>query len=473
MYWEVWVLKSGVLDLKPYPEYKDSGTKWLGRVPNHWEVVPFKRFAQFTSGVGFPVNVQGDTDQEILFVKVSDMNASGNERHILGAANTVSLERAKELGAKVFGVNTIIFPKVGGALLTNKRRLLVHQTCIDNNLMACIVLAANTGFAFRLLQWLDLGGMAKPGPVPAISEGEVKNIRISLPSSEEQNAIARVLDYVDGQLRRLIEAREQGGGLLEEYRAAAISEAVTGRVDVRTGKPYPDYKPSGIEWLGDIPAHWEIRRLGHVANVQSSNVDKHSREQEIPVLLCNYVDVYKNDAITQDLSFMVATASYVEIDRFQIEAGDVLLTKDSEAWNDIGVASLVRNCEDTVVLGYHCALVRPNLKIVESRYVFRALQSSSVAYQFHVRAKGVTRYGLTLGAMRTTAIPLPPLAEQVAIAEYLDRLTSKIDTAIANTRRELELLEEYRTRMISDVVTGQVDVREAAALIEVKQEAAP
>ena len=123
--------------------------------------------------------------------------------------------------------------------------------------------------------------------------------------------------------------------------------------------PYPSYKFAEVEWLGEVPEHWDMRRLSHVGELRVSNVDKHSKDHELPVLLCNYVDVYKNDRITPGLPLMAATAMPDEIARFGLEPGDVLLTKDSEAWNDIGVPALVEGCDEGVVLGYHLAMVRP------------------------------------------------------------------------------------------------------------------
>ena len=109
---------------------------------------------------------------------------------------------------------------------------------------------------------------------------------------------------------------------------------------------YPSYKPSGVPSLGDVPAHWEVRRLRTVGDMRVSNVDKHTRDEEIPVRICNYVDVYKNDHIRPSMDFMRATASSAEIERFRLERNDVLITKDSEAWNDIGVPALVVETAD-------------------------------------------------------------------------------------------------------------------------------
>ena len=159
---------------------------------------------------------------------------------------------------------------------------------------------------------------------------------------------------------------------------------------------------------------------------------------------------------------MSATASESEIERFRLERQDVLITKDSEAWDDIGVPALVTESAGDLLSGYHLALLRPFEEMLGA-YLSRTLQSKSVAYQFHVSANGVTRYGLTHVGIQSVRISFPPLSEQAATVEYIDRASLHIDTAIARARRQIELLEEYRTGLIADVVTGKLDIREAAA----------
>ena len=222
-------------------------------------------------------------------------------------------------------------------------------------------------------------------------------------------------------------------------------------------KPYPAYKPSGVEWLGDIPVQWEVRRLRNLAEMRVSNVDKHIKNGELPVRLCNYVDVYKNDRITKNLVFMPATANADEIDRFRLETGDVLITKDSETWDDIGVPSLVQYTADDLVCGYHLALLRPLKTALNGAYLLRALQVPTVAYQFHSSSNGVTRYGLTHEAIKSVRLPVPPLPEQRAIAAFLDRETGKIDALISKKERLVELLQEKRTALISHAVTMGLD----------------
>ena len=227
---------TGKIDVRtgqPYPAYKDSGVAWLGKVPEHWEVVPLKRLAWFKSGAGFPVHYQGETSAEIPFFKVSDMNIRGNEKYLHVCANTVSMAVAQDLGATVLPAGTIVFPKVGGALLTNKRRIAANQCCIDNNMMGCVVRNGNRDFLFLIMNYIDLGQIAKPGPVPAISEGEVREIRVALPSAPEQTAIVEYLDAQTAKLDAAIAAARRGIELLREYRERLIADVVTGKVDVR------------------------------------------------------------------------------------------------------------------------------------------------------------------------------------------------------------------------------------------------
>ncbi len=213
------------------------------------------------------------------------------------------------------------------------------------------------------------------------------------------------------------------------------------------------YKPSGMEWVGDIPKHWKVHRLKHVASVQFSSVDKHTIEGEEPVRLCNYVDVYYNDFIKEGLEFMSATATRSEIARFQLRHGDVLVTKDSESWDDIAVPAYVSEELDGVLCGYHLAHIRPDLRKLIGEYLFRAFRSCGINDQFRVAANGITRFGLGKYWLDNGLFPVPPLEEQQAIASFLDRETAQIDTLIEKKQRQIELLQEKRSALISHAVT--------------------
>ena len=292
---------------------------------------------------------------------------------------------------------------------------------------------------------------------PTIAESRLGAIYISHPPLHEQTAIVRYLDYAGHRIRKCIRAKKRLIKLLDEKKQAIIHNAVTRGLD-----PDVPLKDSGVEWLGKVPAHWEIARLRNVVEMRVSNVNKHVIEGETPVRLCNYVDVYKNSIIHHQMEFMRATATSEEIKRFHLKKNDVLITKDSETWDDIGVPALVGKTAPDLVLGYHLALLRPYTHKIASSYLFYILASKGMSYQFHVGAKGVTRYGLSHAEIKSVRLLLPPLSEQTAIAKYLDKTITAIDAAAARTRREIKLLREYQTRLISDAVTGKINVRKAA-----------
>ena len=224
----------------------------------------------------------------------------------------------------------------------------------------------------------------------------------------------------------------------------------------RRFKPYPAYKDSSVEWLGEIPAHWEVRRLKTIASVQLSNVDKKSVEGQESVRLCNYVDVYYNERITADLDFMAATATPEQVRRFSLHTGDVLITKDSESWTDIAVPAVVAEDLPDVLCGYHLALARPEGDC-DGAFLARAFSAIGPRDQFQVAANGITRFGLGGNAIRTGLFAMPPGQEQSAIAAFLDRETARIDALVAKKERVIELLQEKRTALITQAVTKGLD----------------
>ena len=221
-------------------------------------------------------------------------------------------------------------------------------------------------------------------------------------------------------------------------------------------KPYPAYRPSGVEWLEEIPSHWEVKRLKTFANVQLSNVDKKSEEGQAEVFLCNYVDVYYNERIRLGVDFMSATASEGQMRRFSLRKGDVLITKDSESWTDIAVPAVVAQDLPDVLCGYHLAHIRPGSNC-DGAFLSRSFSAIGPRDQFHISANGITRFGLTGDAIRSGEFPLPPLTEQRAIAAFLDRETARIDELVARKERLIELLQEKRTALITRAVTRGLD----------------
>lgn len=206
-----------------------------------------------------------------------------------------------------------------------------------------------------------------------------------------------------------------------------------------------------------LPDSWNAVPLKSAATFEVSNVDKHSHGDEVPVRLCNYTDVYKNERITPDMKLMRATATVDEIEKFHLEVGDVVITKDSETWNDIAVPAIVSETADDLVCGYHLAFIRSNPNFLSGRYLFRAIQSRPVALQLELASTGVTRCGLPKGAIGSANIPLPPIASQLKIADYLDREAGRIDELVEAKESMLQLLEKKRAALISRAVTCGLD----------------
>lgn len=225
---------------------------------------------------------------------------------------------------------------------------------------------------------------------------------------------------------------------------------------LRRPPPYPQYKDSGVEWLGKIPAHWKLKRLKNLASVRLSNVDKKSEEGQLPVSLCNYVDIYYNDFITAEIEFMKATATPDQVCRFELRTGDVMVTKDSEAWNDIAVPAVVTEDLADVVCGYHLALIKPQPGL-DGRFLARQFSALGVRDQFHLAANGITRFGLGRDAISAGLFPVPPIEEQKEIVDFLDRETAKIDALVTKKERLIELLQEKRTALITRAVTRGLD----------------
>lgn len=211
-----------------------------------------------------------------------------------------------------------------------------------------------------------------------------------------------------------------------------------------------------------LPEGWREERLLNVAELRTSNVDKKSEDGEKAVKLCNYVDVYYHDKITADLIFMEATASDSQIERFAVKVGDVVITKDSESPDDIGIPALVAETMPDLVCGYHLTILRPIDDQIIGGYLFYALASRRSAHQFYLAANGVTRFGLTYQGTKNIRIAFPSVSVQRKIAAFLDWKTGQIDVLIAKKQALIEKLKEKRLAVITQAVTKGLD---ASALL--------
>ena len=445
-------------EYRPYPAYKDSGVEWLGEIPAHWEVKRLKYAATLN-----PSPTEARKRGESLEVSFVPMEAVG-EYGGLELATTKSIGEVYN-GYTYFHEGDVVVAKITpcfenykGAVATGLVNEIafgtteLHVLRVKKSIDRQFLFYLSMGDAFRRLGEAEMYGAGGQKRVP---DSFVRNLMHPLPPLPEQRAIAAFLDRETAKIDALVAKKERLIELLQEKRTALISDAVTKGL-----APDVPMKDSGVEWLGEIPAHWEVKRLKSVSTVQLSNVDKKSEQGQDAVRLCNYVDVYYNERIDDGIDFMPATATTEQIRRFSLRAGDVLITKDSETWTDIAVPAVVSEDLPGILCGYHLAHIRPDGHC-DGRFLSRVFTAVGPRGQYHIAANGITRFGLTGDSIRAGVFALPPLPEQRAIASFLDRETAKIDALVAKVQEAIDRLKELRTALISAAVTGKIDVREA------------
>ncbi|TBV06076.1 restriction endonuclease subunit S [Stutzerimonas kirkiae] len=431
-----------------YPSYRVSGLPWVPQVPEGWQVLRNGRLFGHRVETGFP-------DLPILEVslrtgvRVRDMD---NLKRKQVMSHKEKYKRAVK-GDIAYNMMRMWQGAVGPAPedgLVSPAYVVVKPYAEVNS--------TYFSYLFRTAAYMQEVNKFSRGIVADRNRlywESFKQMPSLVPPRPEQDQIVTYLRAQDAHIARFIKAKRDLITLLTEQKLRIIDHAVTRGLDASV-----KLKPSGIEWLGEVPAHWEVALIKHIADVRFSGVDKHSHDDETPVRLCNYTDVYKNDRITDDMDLMRATATAAEIVRLTLKAGDVILTKDSETPDDIGVPAWVPESLPGVVCAYHLGLLRPEPERVLGEFLFRTIGSTRIAQQFHVLATGVTRFALGKHDVKNAIIPLPPtIAEQQTICRWITDECQPLDEAIARAEDEIKLIREYRDRLIADAVTGQVDLR--------------
>ena len=447
---------------KRYPQYRDSGVEWLGKIPAHWEVRRLKSFARVSLSNVDKKSVEGQASVRLCnYVAVygaESIDASSDFMPATATAEQIhrfSLRSGDVLITKDsetwldIAVPALVSTDLPGVLCGyHLAHIRPSEDCDGAYLSRCL-----TAVGPRDQYQMAANGITRFG----LTGSAIGNSALPQPPIAEQRAIATFLSRETAMIDTLIERKERLVDLLQERRTALISQAVT-----RGLAPHVGTKNSGVDWFPDIPAHWQAKRLKSLATVSLSNVDKKSVEGQTSIRLCNYVDVYGADSINADSDFMPATATADQVHRFSLRRGDVLMTKDSETWMDIAVPALVSRDLPGILCGYHLAHVRPR-KGYDGAYLNRCLSAAGLRDQLRIEANGVTRFGLTSAAISNFVLPVPPIVEQRAIADFLDHETAEIDALVAKVRDAIERLKEYRLALISAAVTGKIDVREESA----------
>jgi type I restriction enzyme, S subunit len=448
---------------KKYEKYKDSGIEWIGAVPETWDNSKLKYIVTTTKGFAFKSELF--KEQGIPIIKTTDIKQGKIDKTITyideelkDNFKAVSLKENDILMSTVGSKPEVVNSAVGqiGKVQREYEGSLLNQNAVILRISNEIIL---NEYLFYFLssnnyrKYLDLYAHGTANQA-SLSLKDILDFKMYLPNFNVQEQIANFLDKKTSEIDSLIADKERLIFILEEKRKAIITEAVTTGLNLNV-----KIKDSGVEWIGEIPEHWEINRLKNVSSIQVSNVDKKSVEGETTVFLCNYTDVYYNDKITKNMEFMKATAKQEQIKAFSLKKDDVIITKDSETPGDIGRASWVQEDMKEVLCGYHLAQIRPR-SFMNGRFLYYLHESPKIREQYCSNANGVTRFGLSKDSIKNSLIIVPPLEEQGKIAHFLDNKISLIDSMKIDINLQIEKLKEYRQSLISEAVTGKIDVRD-------------
>ena len=434
-----------------YPNYKPSGVEWLGEVPGHWGKLSLKWASIRYSG--------GTPDKKIQEYwedgTIPWLNSGAvNDEYITEPSEYITKEAFQNSSAKWIPKDALVMALAGqGKTKGMVGQLGFNTTC--NQSMAAII--PDKRLNPRMLYWWLIknyinirnlaGGEARDG----LNLDLLGSIPVPLPSLPEQHAIAAFLDRETGKIDLLITKKQRLLSLLAERRTALISRAVTKGLDANV-----NMKPSGVEWLGELPEHWEVFSLKIVCDVRDGTHDTpeyvNSDDDSYPLVTSK--DLSTGILTFEQTQYISKTDYQVIAMRSGVEHGDILMPMIGT----VGGAVLVETEKKFAIK--NIALFK-NSKKFNNRWLMYHINSEIVMNQFDFAKSGGVQGFVGLGTLRNLTIIYPPLPEQQAIAAYLDRETAKIDALSAKVETIIERLKEYRTALISEAVTGKIDVREA------------
>ncbi|KAF5064476.1 Type I restriction modification DNA specificity domain protein [anaerobic digester metagenome] len=430
-----------IRDLKPYPAYKDSGVPWLGKVPEHWLI---ERLKSVMSNI---IQMTRELQNGESYVALEHVESwTGRLRQ---AAPEVFFDSQ----VKRFQSGDVLFGKLR-PYLAKVTRLASDGVCVGEFfvLRPCVsnVTAPYIEQLLRSKPVIDVINSSTFGAkMPRVDWQFMGGMMIPLPPIPEQTAIVRFLGHIDRRIRRSIHAKQKLIKLLEEQKQAIVHQAVTRGLD-----PNVRLKPSGVEWLGEVPEHWEIVALRLRYNqCLGKMLDSKRIKGEHSVRYLRNQDVQWDWINTSDLPVMdIAPEEY---ERYTLKSGDLLVCEGGE----VGRCAIWQG--DSKVCGFQKALhrLRPHSMILdEPRFMYYLLIVASRSGAFADGHESTIAH-LTGDKLRKHRFPFPPKFEQSAIVHYLDGVAANTDHATTSTKREISLLREYRNRLIADAVTGKVDVR--------------
>ena len=427
-----------------YPEYRTGPEAWIGDVPAHWGLERIK---------------YGLTEKTTQKNPELPPGAISYGKVITKDAEKIAPEtRAtyQEVLAGEYLINPI---NLNYDLISLRTALSDIDVCVSP---AYIILRAipekiHPVFGNYVLHVFDVRHMKTlgAGVRQTITFKDIGQCVWPLPPMEEQTAIARFLDRETGLIDGLIEKKTRFIALLKEKRAAVITHAVTKGIN-----PDARMKDSGVDWLGSVPAHWQVTRLGYLGrSANGINIGGDAFGSGFPFI--SYGDVYKNRELPK---FPEGLVQSTRTDRvaYSVKTGDILFTRTSETAEEIAFSSVCMQTVKNAVFAGFLIRFRPYPGVLDALFSKYAFQNRGLRDFYAKEMKLVTRASLSQGLLHRTPVPLPPLDEQERIAAYLEVQNEKIDGLIAKSETSIDLLREKRAALITAAVTGKIEVRAAA-----------
>ena len=449
--------------MNKYPKYKSSGVEWLETIPETWNISKLKYLGELYGGLTGKSGVDFNNDENpknkpyIPYTNIfNNTYISKNHYHYVSIDEneTQNLVRKYDM---FFLMSSETYKDLGKSciLIEDVDELYLNSFCKgyrikDENIYPLFLNYQILGHLHREMISVEGKGFTRIN----LRQDKINDLIVFFPSIQEQKQIVQFLDEKTELIDKLISTKEQKIQLLNSQRNSLINEVINKGLD-----PNVKMKHSGDEWIGEIPEHWEIGKIKNLSEVRISSVDKHIFEDERKVVVCNYTDVYYNEYVTNNMDFRVGSCSDEEYNKFKLEIGDVIITKDSETPDDIGVPSLVVEELNNVVCGYHLSIIKTNKNKMSGGFLFRQLQTKRIRNYYEVCSNGITRFGLGKSSVLDTPLIIPSIREQHEIVQHLDSLTQKIEELVSLEKKKIDLLKEYRQSLISEVITGQIDVR--------------
>ncbi len=475
------------MSLPRYAEYKDSGVAWLGEVPAHWVLLKLKAFTRFCGGGTPSRDNLSFWNGDIPWVSPKDMKFE----RIKGAEESITEEGLSSSSSSLVDSGRLLMV-VRSGILKHTIPVAINDVPValnqDMKALSFSEQVATSEFFLRWVQGLNdvlLLAWAKQGAtVESIEHSYLAETLVPLPPLAEQSVIAAFLDRETGKIDTLIAEQEKLLILLAEKRQATISHAVThgltnlpgadlnaafgggpkGEGKDSPSNPNAPMKDSGVPWLGEVPAHWEVTRLKFVASVQSG-IAKGKDNQGKETITVPYLRV----ANVQDGHLALEQVTMIDIEpeqlnRYRLQVGDVLMNEGGD-FDKLGRGAIWNGEIDDCIHQNHVFAVRPHA--VSPRWLNQIAGSRYAQFYFMGRSKQSTNLA-SISSTNIMELPvlLPPVEEQVAILAFLDDENTRLDALYDSSTLAISLLKERRSALIAAAVTGKIDVRNTSQTTE-------